>query len=149
MHRLDSRVLLILIPLALRFKSILEPGWTNLSENERRFGYPGNVHKSDDPWSEIRSLFPRMCQVNQAVHRKILLVAENEDVDAEKGMSIYRVLWEADKELSNVPNNTDQCSQQTVRSITLKLQFLEWTRASVALRRLDELTAEGTQKSGP
>ncbi|THX11011.1 hypothetical protein D6D13_05017 [Aureobasidium pullulans] len=131
-----------LVSRPLRFKSILEPGWTNLPEDRRRFGYPGNVHRYDDPWSEIRSLFPRMCQVNKAIHRGIILVAENEDVDVEKGMSIYRVLWDAEEELSKLPNNSGQSRQQEVRSIMPELEFMEWTRASVALERLDQIVSE-------
>jgi hypothetical protein len=86
-----------------------------------------------------------MCQVNQAIHKKFILVAENEDVDAEKGMSIYQVLWDADKELSMVPNNSDQTRQKEVRSIKPELEFMEWTRASVALNRLDELASKTTK----
>ncbi|THY02193.1 hypothetical protein D6D01_10311 [Aureobasidium pullulans] len=125
-----------LVPRPLRFKSILEPGWTNLPKHQRRFGHPGNVHRSDDPWSEIRSLYPRMCQVHKTIHREIILVAENEDVDVEKGISIHRVLWDAEEELKKVPNNSDRSRQQEVRSIMPELEFMEWTRASVALERL-------------
>ncbi|KAG9660984.1 hypothetical protein KCU81_g9903, partial [Aureobasidium melanogenum] len=127
----------------LRFISILEPGWARLPQDERRFVQPANVERFDDPWSEIRSLFPRICQVNKAVHRMILLVAEKEDVDADQGMSIHRVLWDAEKELSNVPNNSDQTQQQAVRAIMPELKFLEWTRTSEALKRLDELQSLG------
>lgn len=83
-----------------------------------------------------------MCQVNQAIHRGIILVAENEDVDVEKGMSIYRVLWDAEEELRKVPNNRDQSRQQEVRSIMPELEFMGWTRASVALDRLDQIVSE-------
>jgi hypothetical protein len=86
-----------------------------------------------------------MCQVNQAIHKKFILVAENEDVDAEKGMSIYQVLWDADKELSMVPNNSDQTRQKEIRSIKPELEFMEWTRALVALDRLDELASKMTK----
>lgn len=73
------------------------------------------------------------------MHKRILLVAEKEDVDAEEGMSIYRVLWDAEKELSNVPNNSDRTQQQAVRSLMPELKFVEWTQASAALERMDEL----------
>lgn len=68
-------------------------------------------------------------------------MAENEDVDVEKGMSIYRVFWDAEEELRKVPDNSDQSRQQEVRSIMPELEFMEWTRASVALNRLDELAS--------
>lgn len=54
-------------------------------------------------------------------------------------MSIHRVWWDAEKELSNVPNNSDQTQQQAVRSIMRELKFVDWTRASVALERMDEV----------
>lgn len=73
------------------------------------------------------------------MHKRILLVAEKEDVDAEEGMFIYRVLWDAEEELSNVPNNSDQNQRQAVRSLMPELKFVEWTQASAALKRMDEL----------
>ncbi|CAD0100763.1 unnamed protein product, partial [Aureobasidium mustum] len=123
----------------LQFVSILQPGWARLPQDQRRFNRPADVERFNDPWSEIRSLFPRICQVNKTVQRQILLVAEKEDIDADEGMSIHRVLWDAEKELSNVPNNSDQTKQRAVRAIMPELEFLEWTRASAALKRLDEL----------
>lgn len=54
-------------------------------------------------------------------------------------MSIYRVLWDAEEELSNVPNNSDQNQRQAVRSLMPELKFVEWTQASAALKRMDEL----------
>lgn len=88
-----------------------------------------------------------MCQVNKAIHRGIILVAENEDVDVEKGMSIYRVLWDAEEELRKVPNKRDQSRQQEVRSIMPELEFMEWTRTSVALERLDQIVSEKPETS--
>lgn len=88
-----------------------------------------------------------MCQVNKAIHRGIILVAENEDVDVEKGMCIYRVLWDAKEELRKVPNNRDQSRQQEVRSIMPELEFMEWTRTSVALERLDQIVSEKSETS--
>ncbi|KAK6002940.1 hypothetical protein QM012_000785 [Aureobasidium pullulans] len=113
-----------IVPRPLRFISILEPGWARIPQDERRFIYPADVERFDDPWSEIRSLFPRICQVNKIVHRMILLVAKKDDIDADQGMSIHRVLWDAEKELNNVPNNSDQTQQQAVRSIMPELKFL-------------------------
>lgn len=85
--------------------------------------------------------------MNQTIHRGFVLVAENEDVDVEKGMSIYRVLWDAEEKLRKVPNNSDQSRQQEVRSIMPELEFMEWTRASVALERLDQIVSEKSKTS--
>lgn len=53
------------------------------------------------------------------------LVAEKEDMNTDEGMSIYRILWDAEKQLRHVPSNNDQTQQQAVRAIMPELKFLE------------------------
>jgi hypothetical protein len=88
-----------------------------------------------------------MCQVGQRTHRELLLVAEKEDVDVQEGMSIYRAIWNADRELSNLSESVNEPAQQEARSIMPDLKFLEWTQASTALKRLDEIATSLSKNS--
>lgn len=119
---------------------MLEPD-TFDDDDASRFALRGSYIMDLEPWITIRRSHPLFCLKSKRIHRKLFLVAENEDADSEKGMAIYQAKW--DGNLSNFSD--DELSQEDedrLLAIEPEVEFVEHVRASEALERLDALAEQ-------
>ena len=126
-------------------EEMLEPDSLYYNEGESRFELGALYTKETDPLTKIRRKFPWTCLTSERIHRNLLLVAEKEDANSEKGMAICIAKWDGD--LSNFAYDTEidklvEGDMDQLMAIQPEIEFVQHVRASQALQRLDDLAEE-------
>lgn len=124
---------------------MLEPDSLYYNKGESRFALGSLYTKETDPLTKFRRNYPWTCLTSERIHQKLLLVAEKEDANSEKGMAICIAKWDGD--LSNFAydpktNKLVEGDMDQLMAIQPEIEFVEHVRAHHALERLDNLAED-------